>query len=330
MEVRPKPLIKGVLSFAVPSLRSSHHPSVLGSGDSRYCYSAFLRHFSHVATATGGVVPKVIVELGPGNSIGTGLAGLIAGAERCIGLDLQNHMQPELNLRIFDELVELFRARTPVPREIDIATPPVDWAFPKVLEPGLDAMLNVERIAAIRRDIEELSGAHVDVVAPWSDRAVLEAASVDWLFSHSVMEHIDDVAAVYAGATAWLKPGGLMSHEIDYSSHRLTQHWNGHWTIDATLWRLIRGARPYLLNRCSHQDQLRAMREHGLELIRDVLTQRSDGLTADRFNGAYASMSEADARTHVGFVLCRNASSANLRPDGPCVLAATRRPPLGR
>lgn len=311
MEVRAKPLIKGVLSFAVPSLRSTHHPSVLGSGDARYCYSAFLRHFSHVASATGGAVPKVIVELGPGNSIGTGLAGVIAGAERCIGLDLQNHMQAELNLRIFDELVELFRAQTPVPREIDIATEPVDWEFPKALETGLDAALDAGRLAAIRRDIEALTGAHVDVVAPWSDRAVLEPASVDWLFSHSVMEHIDDVAAVYASAAAWLKPGGLMSHEIDYSSHRLTRHWNGHWTIDDPIWRLIRGARPYLINRLSHQDQLAAMRSHGLELIRDVLTQRSDGLTADRFNGAFASMSEADARTHIGFVLCRNGSAAH-------------------
>jgi hypothetical protein len=311
MEIRLKPLIKGVLSFAVPSLRSTDHPSVLGSGDSRYCYSAFLRHFSHVATATGGAVPKVIVELGPGNSIGTGLAGVIAGAERCIGLDLQNHMQAELNVRIFDELVELFRARTPVPREIDIATAPVDWGFPKALEPELDAALDDRRIAAIRRDIEALSGTHVAVVAPWSDRAVLEPASVDWLFSHSVMEHIDDVAAVYASAAAWLKPGGLMSHEIDYGSHRLTRHWNGHWTIDDTLWRLIRGARPYLINRLSHRDQLEAMRAHGLELIHDVLTQRADGLAADRFNGVYASMSEADARTHIGFVLCRNGSSAD-------------------
>lgn len=52
------------------------------------------------------------------------------------------------------------------------------------------------------------------------------------------------------------------------------------------------------------------MREQGLELIHDVLIQRADGLSADRFSSAYAQMSEADARTHIGFVLCRNGSSA--------------------
>lgn len=315
IEPRAKPLIKGLLSFVVPSLRSTHQPSVLGTGSSRYCYAVFLRHYSHLARFTTGRLPEVIVELGPGYSLGTGLAGLIAGAERCIGLDLQNHMRVEDNLRIFDELVALFRARAPVPRDVQIATDPLDWAFPPSLAADLERALDDRRIAAIRRDIEDGTGRFVDFVAPWSDRAVLAAGSVGWLMSHAVMEHVDDVAAVYDNAATWLASGGFMTHEIDFSSHQLTHHWNGHWAVPHPLWRMIRGARPYLINRLPFEGQLEAMRREGFEVLREVRVMREDGLGQAGFVPTYAGVSDKDARTHIAFVVGRKpvAAAGNAR-----------------
>ena len=303
MELRLKPLIKGLLSFVVPGLRSTHQPSVRGTGSSRYCYAVFLRHYSHLARFTDGRLPEVIVELGPGYSLGTGLAGLIAGAERCIGLDVQNHMRVADNLRVFDELVALFRARTPVPRDVAIATDPVDWVFPPSLAAGLERALDDRRIAAIRRDIADGTGLFVDIVAPWSDRAVLAAGSVGWLISNAVMEHVDDVSAVYENAATWLAPGGFMTHEIDFSSHQLTRHWNGHWAVPSQLWRLTKGARPYLINRLPVQEQLEAMRRQGLEVLQEVRVGREDGLRQADFAAAFAGMSDKDARTHIAFVI---------------------------
>jgi len=305
IEPRAKPLIKGLLSFVVPSLRSTHQPSVLGTGSSRYCYAVFLRHYSHLARFTAGRLPEVIVELGPGYSLGTGLAGLIAGAERCIGLDLQNHMRVEDNLRVFDELVALFRARTPVPRDVPIATDPLDWGFPPSLAAGLERALDDRRIAAIRRDIADGTNIFVDFVAPWSDRAVLAAGSVGWLMSNAVMEHVDDVSAVYENAATWLAPGGFMTHEVDFSSHQLTRHWNGHWAVPPRLWRLIRGARPYLINRLPLQAQLEAMRRQGCHILHEIRVERRDGLERHRFVEPYARMSEIDAQTHISFMVAQ-------------------------
>lgn len=305
MQIRARPLVKGMLSFVVPGLRSSHRAEIAGTASSRYCYTVFLRQFSHLARFNGGRLPRVIVELGPGHSLGTAIAGVIAGAERCIGLDLQNHSRPEENLRIFDELVALFRARTPVPREIPIATEPADWGFPPALEAGLERALDDRRLARIRRDIETGTGEHVAFEAPWSDRATLAADSVDWLFSNAVMEHVDDVDAVYDHAQTWLAADGFMTHEIDFSSHRLTRHWNGHWAIDPAAWRLIRGARPYLINRHALAGQLEAMRRHGFTVLDEIPTDRDDGLQRQDFVDPYALMSEADARTHFAFVVCQ-------------------------
>jgi hypothetical protein len=61
-------------------------------------------------------------------------------------------MRVEDNLRVFDELVALFRARTPVPRDVPIATDPLDWGFPPSLAAGLERALDDRRIAAIRRE----------------------------------------------------------------------------------------------------------------------------------------------------------------------------------
>ena len=310
MQIRARPLVKGMLSFVVPSLRSSHHAEITGTASSRYCYTVFLRHFSHLARFNGGRLPRVIVELGPGHSLGTALAGVIAGAESCIGLDLQDHTRRADNLRVFDELVALFRARTPVPREIPIATEPADWGFPKALEAGLERALDARRLARIRRDIEDGTGKSVAFEAPWSDRATLAAESVDWLFSNAVMQHVDDVGAVYDHAHTWLAPGGFMTHEIDFSSHRLTRHWNGHWAIQPGAWKLIRGARPYLINRHAREGQVAAMRRHGFLVLEEVRVDRADGLEREQFVEPYALMSEADARTHFAFIVCQ-------KPDDP-------------
>jgi hypothetical protein len=180
IEPRAKPLMKGLLSFVVPSLRSTHQPSVLGTGSSRYCYAVFLRHYSHLARFTAGRLPEVIVELGPGYSLGTGLAGLIAEPSVALASTYRT-MRVEDNLRVSDELVALFRARTPLPRDVPIATDPIDWGFPPSLAAGLERALDDRRIAAIRRDIADGTNVFVDFVAPWSDRAVLAAGSVGWL-----------------------------------------------------------------------------------------------------------------------------------------------------
>ena len=45
-------------------------------------------------------VPAVIAELGPGNSLGVGLAGLISGAEKYYGLDVVKYSSSSETLSI--------------------------------------------------------------------------------------------------------------------------------------------------------------------------------------------------------------------------------------
>jgi len=309
MEARLKPLVKGILSFGIPALRTTRQLGFATTG-AEYCYSVFLRHFSHVAKVTGGQMPRHVAELGPGSSIAVGLAALLAGAETYAGLDVADNTNDEMNLAAFDELVEMFRARRPIPRSgafVPVFTQPVDWDFPAALLPNLDRSLDPARLAQIRADIVKKSGAFIRLAAPWTGIDLLPAGSLDWIFSQSVMEHVDDAPLVYACASRWLKPGGLMSHENDYTCHGVTRHWNGHWAIGPLGWTLLRGRRPYLINRLTHSDHIALLRAHNFEVLQEILDVRNaNQVPKSRFAPQFKGMTDSDACTAVAFVVARS------------------------
>jgi hypothetical protein len=107
MKIRP--LVSGVLSNTPLWKRTQKESG--GTDSSRYCYSVWLRHLSIAHEVGLSTRPNSIAELGPGNSLGTGLAGLITGAQRYYAFDVVKHSKLEKNLKILDELGELFRAQ---------------------------------------------------------------------------------------------------------------------------------------------------------------------------------------------------------------------------
>ena len=50
------------------------------------------------------------------------------------------------------------------------------------------------------------------------------------VISHAALEHIDDLEGTYRAACGWLRPGGMMSHQIDYRCHNAASRWNAHWS----------------------------------------------------------------------------------------------------
>ena len=81
----------------------------------RYCYSVWLRHL--LALHQNGLAPKleVVAEVGPGDSIGTGLAALLSGAEFYVAVDFVRYANVSENLDVFEELLDLFERRAPLP-----------------------------------------------------------------------------------------------------------------------------------------------------------------------------------------------------------------------
>ena len=113
--------------------------------------------------------------------------------------------------------------------------------------PLLSEILAAKRIEAIRRAIEtpddhagELEPA-IKYMVPWSDDSVIETNSVDVILSHSVLEHVRDLDKTYRVLYSWLRPKGMMSHQIDFESHGFSQKWNGYRKYSELLWKIMNG-----------------------------------------------------------------------------------------
>ena len=218
---RLKPFAKGALSFAFPRFRTTHCCNPLGTMSAESCYSIFLRHLTLVRRGTGITgVPSVVAELGPGRSIGVGLAALLAGAERYYALDLVDFTDPASDAVILDEVAALYRRRAPIPasgvhsrRYPDLDN--YDW--PDWLDLGPEKEWE-DRVAAVRNDVATRGRRYVSVTAPWTDAATIVDRSIDWIMSQSVLEHVDDLEGAYAAMARWLKITGVAS-----SSDRLRQ-----------------------------------------------------------------------------------------------------------
>jgi SAM-dependent methyltransferase len=308
MLLKAKALASGLATF-IPGYRAMR--STGGTDSARYCYSVWLRHLRLANDALPRLaVPRAVAELGPGDSIGIGLAALLSGAEKYYAFDVVAYPDLRANLAVFDELVELFRARASIPGgdEFPGMHPQLaDLAFPGQLldEARLARTLEPARVAGIRAAIEHAGADNSPIVyrAPWTADAVIETASVDMIYSQAVLEHVVDLPAVYAAMRRWLKPDGLMSHQIDYRCHGKAQRWNGHWAYSDLAWKLIVGRRPYLLNRVWHSEQMRLLRAAGFDALRVTTVTGVGGIGRAALAARFRAMSDDDLATCGALVL---------------------------
>jgi SAM-dependent methyltransferase len=282
-----------------------------GGGESaRYCYSVWMRHLVLVHGCGAGGVPRVVAELGPGDSLGTGLAALLCGAQKYYGLDIVPHGDLESNLDILDELVGLFKAREDIPGEDEFpgVKPYLDsYRFPSwiLTDEVLDGALTPGRLRLVRDSIRNTANPDslIRYAVPWTDKENVEAGAVDMVYSQAVLEHVDDLAGVYDAMASWLKPGGVMSHEIDFTAHQFDPRWNGHWSwSDFSLW-LLRGGRPYLINRRPLSEHLGLIERMGFDvrLVRDV--RKPSAIPREQLAGRFRGMNEDDMTTAAGYVV---------------------------
>ena len=289
-------LFYGIATF-VPGVTKLAGRGAGSTALARYCYSVWLRHLVIAAHNGYSTSPGTVAELGPGSSLGIGLAALLSGANRYLAFDVVAHAKTEQNLAVFEELVDLFVRRAPIPdaQELPEILPRLDdYAFPHSILPDarLVVALAPERIEHIRASLRDPSAADsmVQYRAPWSSATVLERESVDLILSQAVLEHIDDLPDAYRTMHAWLRPGGYISHQVDFRCHNTARTWNGHLAYGDLVWKLMRGKRPYLINRHPFSEHLQFMAQVGFvspqtrkfempsEVRRDQLARRFRGL----------------------------------------------------
>src|SRR5215831_2336575 len=112
--MKVKELVHGVVTL-IPGMNQFRAKGTSGTDSARCCYSVWLRHLVMAFNNGLNFNPSVVAELGPGDSLGIGIAALISGAAKYFAFDVVEHANLERNLRIFDDLVTLFESRADIP-----------------------------------------------------------------------------------------------------------------------------------------------------------------------------------------------------------------------
>lgn len=258
------------------------------------------------------VRPASVAELGPGDSLGIGLAALLCGTDRYYALDVVKYANRKRDAEIVDELINLFRKRERIPDDTefpDVKPYLESYEFPHHLltHERLSAALGEHRVQHIRRalldpDDGPYGKIRISYVVPWHDSTPTEKESVDMIYSQAVLEHVDDLASTYEELYRWLNPGGFMSHQIDFRSHGVARKWNGHWAYSDPVWRVLRAWWPYLINREPHSRHIELLRRLGLEIVCDVMIRTHAGIHREQLAPRFRSLSDEDLTTSGAFV----------------------------
>lgn len=249
-ELKIRPIVTGILSN-IPGLFSwwdSRRP-MGNTSSASYARSVWRFHLENYKSHKDGRMPTAVAEFGPGATLGSCIAALCDGVDRAIALDVCPYASKNsVNLQMLEELI------------------------PDSNRTADHALLR-EAVTHVGSGDRETLLAYM---APWTDLNVLPEASVDLIFSHSVMEHVSRPIEAYKAFSRWLKPGGIMSHKIDHSSHAITKSWNGHYAIPGVLWSMIVGGRPYLLNRMVPMQHRDVIESAGFEILLEKYEMAKD------------------------------------------------------
>jgi len=268
-----------------------------------YCYSVWLRHIIYCNKVGLDPYPNVVAELGPGSSLGVGLAALISGSNSYVALEKVKFASEQDLLGLFDKLVELFRARAdvPGPNKFPNLKPFLKtYKFPKKIydDKYMEKVLNHSRIESIRKAVLDFShngnNKVITYAVPWDESRVEWKNGVDLILSQAVLEHVDDLKNVYQQMNLWLKSSGFISHQVDFKHHKTSFTWNGHWLYSPEEFNFMRGKETFLINRMPWSKHLEYIKEAGFSVIFCKEVINSSIISIDDTKCSKLNLNEAD------------------------------------
>ena len=305
-----KPLAKGIVK-SLPGIENILHKRPGSTVKSRYCYAVWMRHLINASENGMSEHPPSVVELGPGGTVGVGMAALLSGAEQYTGLDVVNNWENERNLLVFDELVDMFRNRETIPGKEEFPkmhAPLPSYDFPSHIlsDKWLEETLSEERISRLRKEIKTCmdkggEGEMVRYIVPWGRSKIIAPGSVDLIWSQAVLEHVEDPRNVYESMYKWLREDGIISHEIDFKSHGSSGLWNGQWIYSEFQWKIVKGRYAYLINRLSYKAHLDLMKDIGFNVIQTVPTSMESKLKRKHLAPRFREMTDKELSTPTMF-----------------------------
>jgi SAM-dependent methyltransferase len=291
-------IIKGICSHVpiIYDLRA-RRAATGGTDSSAYCYRVWLGHLNALIEHGFEIDGARIGELGPGDSIGTGLAGLLCGAASYTGLDVFPYSAKADLRRMLRELAQKFADKEPISAGANLAE-------------VFDHKKIHARFVTIDRELalNECKNQVIKYCAPWTSLDVIAESSLDLVFSHCVLEYVDRLFETYQTMHKWLKPGGFCSHHIAMNANHFSPFWNGHWAYSDLEWRLLQGRRHTVLNREPLSTHITCVKKAGFEILHMKRYSGRAGLDPAALSPRFRTLDSEDLKTRGALLILRKPS----------------------
>lgn len=272
MNIKLYPFLRTVLSLLLPK-KIIYRPGSGGTYSSEYCYSVWLRHLHYlIANKLFNSVTEIakIAEIGPGDSLGIGISALYTGASEYYAFDEIKHASSNNNKKINDQLVQYFISKADIPntdRQKYTSPSLLDYSFPLNYLSFTTDFYKKRRFEIEKAlDKNPYGNVKIQYVAPWMNVNGMDIGQIDLIISQAVMEHIDDIEFAYSEMFKWLRPGGVISHQVDFKAHEMTKEWNGHWFIKPKIWKFLLKGRKYSINRLPLSTHIKILEKIGFSI----------------------------------------------------------------
>ena len=312
MTVLSKALLKGVISYFPIKRKSLNIDDKQPGQSARYCYSVWLRHLVKTHESSQKTHFPSMVELGPGSSIGVGVLALLTGTNKYVGLDVVELNQAFNYETIIEEFILLLKNRTAIPddKEFPRVHPKLlNYSFPEHIFSAefLKKTLHKDRIATIKGMLKDFHNENrfvskkemsIQFIKSGEDNMdQLPFNSADLVFSQAVLMAVSNLDETYSMIQQFLKKGGVTSHQIDFKSFNTSDKWNGHWTYSDTIWKIILGRKPYLINRAPYSIHASLHDKYGLKIIKAQKEYLNSDLSKSQLAPRFETMPDEDLIT---------------------------------
>lgn len=235
----------GTASMTLPSWEWLSLPR-----DIDYVFLLYKHHLGKVSEKYNfQVADKVVVEIGPGSNLGLALCLIANGASKVYCVDKYHSLSPNLGSFYQDLVEKIVKLMSGVMVDSETMRGHLDEA---VSFQANQAIFNPEKLAYI---------------CPCDAAGLpLDDATIDLLLSHAVLEHVSNLRGVISENARVLKPGGYVSHQVDFRDHRNFDTPFDFLRYSSTLWKLVNIGGGHL-NRVRPFEYLCRFSEAGFELL---------------------------------------------------------------